>query len=120
MKIQYLRKKNGMTQAALASLSQTTQQQIAQIELGQTDPRLSTLGRIASALGVHLKELFFDRNEFIDTLNTILQTQKGIREFESLADLNLFCARQFGISPFDRTWSEIAFNNKKQTILVKE
>jgi transcriptional regulator with XRE-family HTH domain len=120
LKIQYLRRKSGMTQAALASLSQTTQQQIAQIELGHTDPRLSTLVRIAFALDVNLKDLFFDKNEFIDALHTILNTQKGIRKFESLADLNLFCARKFGISPFDSTWSKIAFNNKKQTILLKE
>lgn len=44
----------GMTQAQLAERAGTTQQEINLIELGKVDPRLSTLLRLAEALGSDL------------------------------------------------------------------
>jgi transcriptional regulator with XRE-family HTH domain len=47
----HFRLENGLTQAELAQIAQTTQARVSEIESLKGDPRLSTLGRIARALG---------------------------------------------------------------------
>jgi transcriptional regulator with XRE-family HTH domain len=42
---------NGLTQAELAALAQTTQARVSEVEAMKGDPKLSTLARIALALG---------------------------------------------------------------------
>lgn len=48
------RKRRGLTQAELAELADTYQSQISRIESANYDIRLSTLIRIAEALGTHV------------------------------------------------------------------
>lgn len=51
------REVRGLTQRALAEQSGVGQVLVARLELGQTDPRLSTLRRLADALSVTVGEL---------------------------------------------------------------
>ncbi len=52
------RQTRGLSQRALAERAGVGYVLIARLELGQTDPRLSTLERLAEALGVSVPELF--------------------------------------------------------------
>jgi ribosome-binding protein aMBF1 (putative translation factor) len=52
--IRRLREEQGMTQEQLAEKVGTTQPAIARLEAGGTEPRLDTLERIGSALGLEL------------------------------------------------------------------
>lgn len=53
--IAQLRLKNGWSQAELAKRAETSQSYIARLELGQTDPQMSTARKIADALGVSIE-----------------------------------------------------------------
>ena len=57
MKLIILRRKQGLSQRALAQLSKVTNVTIARIESGVYDPRLSTLRRLAKALNVRVADL---------------------------------------------------------------
>ncbi len=48
----------GLSQRALAERAGMSYPILARLELGQTDPRLSTLEKLAEALGVSVPELF--------------------------------------------------------------
>jgi transcriptional regulator with XRE-family HTH domain len=50
--IKRLRKRRGLTQQALAVRAGLTLGYIARLEIGMHDPRLSTLRKLAKALGV--------------------------------------------------------------------
>jgi transcriptional regulator with XRE-family HTH domain len=52
------RRVRGLSQRALAERAGVGYVIIARLELNQTDPRLSTLERLAEALGVSVPELF--------------------------------------------------------------
>ena len=52
-----LRTERGMTQAALAKAVGIAQPRIAEIERGEANPRLSTIGRLARALDTTVSEL---------------------------------------------------------------
>ena len=54
----------GLTQSALASRAGTSRATVAQIESGQSDPRLSTMGAIADALGVSVFVLLLSGQDF--------------------------------------------------------
>jgi len=47
----------GLTQADLASLAGVAQPRIAKLERGDGDPRISTVGRVAEALGISTASL---------------------------------------------------------------
>jgi transcriptional regulator with XRE-family HTH domain len=51
------REDRGLSQRALAERASMPYPMIARLELGQTDPRLSTLGRLAKALNITVGEL---------------------------------------------------------------
>jgi len=51
-----LRVKRGLSQYRLADLSKVPRNTIIRIEHGEVDPRISTLNRIAKALGVEVSE----------------------------------------------------------------
>jgi transcriptional regulator with XRE-family HTH domain len=56
-RIQKLRKKQGLSQLALADEADIPLSQIGRIERGENNPTVSTLYVIANALGVDLKTL---------------------------------------------------------------
>lgn len=56
-RIQRLRKKQGLSQLALANEADIPLSQIGRIERGENNPTISTLYVIATALGVDLKVL---------------------------------------------------------------
>jgi transcriptional regulator with XRE-family HTH domain len=57
VRLKHLRAKRGWSQAALSERTGLTKEYIARLELGQHDPSLSTLTKLARALGVKLAEL---------------------------------------------------------------
>lgn len=52
-----LRMERGLSQVDLSKLAKTSQSHIARIELGEVDPRLSTVRKIAKALNVSVAEV---------------------------------------------------------------
>ena len=52
-----LRSRKGLTQEALARKAGVSLGYVARLEIGRHDPKLSTLKRLAKALGVKLAEL---------------------------------------------------------------
>ena len=57
MRLIELRVKGQLSQRALATKAHMTQAYLCRIELGKADPSLSTLKRLAKALGVSVSEL---------------------------------------------------------------
>ena len=57
MTIKRLRKKQGLTQEALARRTGVTREYITRLELGRHDPMFSTLVKLAKALKVTVAEL---------------------------------------------------------------
>ena len=57
MRLKRLRAEREMSQAALAEKSGVSREYIARLELGQQDPTLGTLTKLARALKVTLGEL---------------------------------------------------------------
>lgn len=57
MRIKRLRAASGMTQAALAKKAGVSREYVARLETGRHDPSLSTLARLAKALGVPVARL---------------------------------------------------------------
>lgn len=55
--VQSLRKKQGLTQSALAERAGLTLGYVGRLEIGRHDPQLSTLKKLAKALKVSLAEL---------------------------------------------------------------
>ena len=56
--VRRLRKARGLTQSALAIDADQHQHVISMIENGKVDVRVSTVAKIAAALGVHPRDLF--------------------------------------------------------------
>jgi transcriptional regulator with XRE-family HTH domain len=65
MEIHALREKQGLTQKELAERRGTTQSAIAGLEAGNSAQTLTTLDKLAAALGVELIVSFVDLNERI-------------------------------------------------------
>jgi transcriptional regulator with XRE-family HTH domain len=57
-KLRTIRKKNGLTQAELARRVGVSRSYINKIENGEAKPSLALLERIASILGVSMKDFF--------------------------------------------------------------
>lgn len=57
-----LRAERGLTLGEIARVSRLTERTVAYIEKGYSDPRASTLAKLAHALGVSI-EAFFSRKE---------------------------------------------------------
>jgi len=60
-KVRELRLSLNMSQTALAAKAETHQEFISDLERGEANPTLETIDRIATALGVHVVELFDSR-----------------------------------------------------------
>ena len=57
MKIKHLRTARGLTQVALAKKVGVSREYVARLETGHHDPPLSTLTKLAKALGVGVEKL---------------------------------------------------------------
>jgi transcriptional regulator with XRE-family HTH domain len=111
MKIIKVRKAKGITQAELAERCGTTQQQIARIENGSVDPRLSTLQRIAEALGCELPDLLYTRKEFLREIRDVAASQPRKLADLPILELNSLCARQRFMPSFHPLWEEVVIKN---------
>ena len=57
-RIAYLRKKKGMSQLDLSLAADMSKSHLSDLECGRRNPSLTTMGKLARALGVTLEELF--------------------------------------------------------------
>ena len=111
MRIAQLRKQKGITQTELAEACDTSQQQIAKIENGIVDPRVSTLRKIANALGCGIEELFFTRVEFLKEINSLIAEKHLNLKKTTLLELNHLCASERKLPTFHPFWEEIELKN---------
>lgn len=63
IRIRNLRNERGLSLRALAELSELSPNTISLIERGETSPSVSTLHRLATALGVHISSFFIEPSE---------------------------------------------------------
>jgi transcriptional regulator with XRE-family HTH domain len=120
MKIIAKRRAAGITQAQLAELCDTTQQQIAKIETGVVDPRLSTLRKIAAALSCDLPELFYSRQEFLDEINGVVASLDLDLGKATVIDLNILCSKERGLPSFHPFWELVKIHKAKHKVIFKE
>lgn len=94
--IKRIRKENGLTQKRLGELCGMNEVQIRQYELGKANPKIETISRIASALGVSpyemigeeyaymkypdLKEMCIENKAFVKYLNSLGYSVNNISE----------------------------------------
>ncbi len=57
MRLKVLRERRGLSQAALAAKAGISREYLARLETARQDPRLSTLEKLARALGVSVATL---------------------------------------------------------------
>lgn len=113
MKLYILRTSKNLTQANLAVLCETTQQQIAKIERGLVDPKLSTLRKLATSLGVEVAELFYTKAEFVKLLNDLILEEGLPFKRIALANLNSLAFEIKKIPTFHPFWEQIKIQNNK-------
>lgn len=118
MRILWLRKQKNMTQRELAEASGTLQQQIALIEGGRSDPRLSTLWKIAKAFDTDVAGLFFTNQEFVKQINEVIKEHFSAKT-PTLKALNQYCGEHSFLSPFDSNWEKVSFDKNKKFIIPK-
>ncbi|MEZ4744343.1 MAG: helix-turn-helix transcriptional regulator [Bdellovibrionota bacterium] len=119
MKITKLRKSKGLTQAQLAELCGTTQQQVAKLENGIVDPKVSTLRRLASSLKCEIADLFWTRKEFINEINTVITSHEIDLNKINLIDLNIICSKERGIPTFHSFWEEVKIDRSNNSLIFK-
>ncbi len=112
-KMKFLRKAQGITQVELAAKCETTQQQIAKIETGLVDPKLSTVNKVADALGCEIQDLFFTRSEFLKLIQKAIEDGQIETPEMKLIDLNSRLAKEHHFPPFHRFWEEVKINKNK-------
>ena len=61
--LKQLREQAGMTRYRLAQLSGISKEGVSKLEEAGSDPKLSTLAKLAKALGVHIWELLPDKEQ---------------------------------------------------------
>ena len=113
LKIHILRKNKYLTQTDLAELCETTQQQIAKIEGGLVDPKLSTLRKLATSLDVEIVELFFTKSEFLKLLNDLIKEEDLSSKKIALANLNSLAFEIKKIPMYHPFWEQIMIKNNK-------
>ncbi len=79
--IRNIRLKKGITQSDLANLSGIRLNQISKIERGESDPKSSTIIKIAKALECDMNSIFFDEKNMNES-EKIKFVIKKIEEFE--------------------------------------
>lgn len=120
MKIQRIRIEKGITQAELAEMCGTTQQQIAKIECGVVDPRLSTLRRIALALTCDIKDFFWDADEFLREIQAVVKESNVDPAKVGLLSINALCAEKKRIPSFEPLWERVAYKNKMFVMIERK
>lgn len=80
-RIKKLREAKGLSQKEVASIIKMDQSQYSKLEKDKTDPSVSTLAKVAKALGTQLAELFAD-----DLLKDVNSYDKSLMEKISLVD----------------------------------
>jgi len=80
--IKRIRLAKGLSQKEVTMTAKIDKSQYSRIENGKTDPSVSTVDKIAKALGVSLSELFANTNEMED----IHSVDKSIMEKVSLIE----------------------------------
>ena len=119
MKIAKLRKQQNLTQASLAQSCRTSQQQIAKIEGGIVDPRLSTLRAVADALKCELTELFYSREEFLAEVNAVVEEEGVDLKKIKLVGLNALCASKRDLPAFHPFWEDIQISKQGTVTFIK-
>lgn len=118
LRIAQLRKRADITQSELAELTDTTQQQIAKIEIGNVDPRVSTLAKIARALKCTTKDLFYSKKEFLTDIERVIRDGSVSLRKTSLMELNSICWNKAHIPVLHPFWELIEIKNNQ--IHIKE
>jgi transcriptional regulator with XRE-family HTH domain len=59
-RVRSLRRRRGLTQVALAGAAGVSRSTVARVELGESNPDLQTMGKLARALGVPTAALLGD------------------------------------------------------------
>jgi len=80
-RIKKIREARGLSQKEVATIIKMDQSQYSKLEKDKTDPSVSTLAKVATALGVQLSELFAD-----DLLKDVNSYDKSLMEKISLID----------------------------------
>ena len=119
MKIAALRRDRGLTQAHLAQLCETTQQQIAKIENGTVDPRLSTMRRLAEALNCDLPDIFWTKVNFVEAINSSVAQNKINLKTATLIELNIICSKEKGIPGFHPFWEHVRIDRSRLQVALK-
>ena len=77
--IKQLRKERKLTLEQLAKIAGCSKSYISQLENGTTSPSLSMIGRLSSALGIHVSDLFQDHQSKSQSIQTVVrESKKGI------------------------------------------
>ncbi len=113
LRIQQLRKRKGVTQVELAHACETTQQQIAKIESGLIDLKISTLQKIAKALDCEIPNLFYTKEEFLNDVLAVIKNQKVDLKKVSILELNTLCYQTAKIPALHPYWEKIAIKGNK-------
>jgi transcriptional regulator with XRE-family HTH domain len=120
VKIRRLRKLRGWTQAQLAERCGLAQQHVAKLESEDADPQVSTLRKIASALGVELGELFWTRAEFETITNAVAKRHRlNVRrliEQRDFIQLVMLCSREQYVDPFHPFWERVEIKSNRITV----
>jgi transcriptional regulator with XRE-family HTH domain len=80
-RIKKIREARGLSQKEVASMIKMDQSQYSKLEKDKTDPSVSTLAKVAKALGSQLSELFAD-----DLLRDVNSYDKSVMEKITLID----------------------------------
>lgn len=120
MKVLQMRLRSRMTQEELARLCETTQQQIAKIERGVVDSKLSTLRRIAEALDCELIDLFLTKKEFLSLANGVIKVHKINLKKAGLMVLNDLCSEEKKIFPLHPFWEQVVIQDNRIQFRQKE
>ena len=118
LRVAQIRKQKGLTQKQLAEACSTTQQQIAKIEIGNGDPQLSTLKKIALALGCETKDLLYSKDEFLSEIRAVAKRKKLDLRKISIIELNSVCYLEANTPALHPYWEFVKIKNDK--ILLKE
>lgn len=88
-RIRQWRLARGVNQKQLAEASGMTQSGLFRIETGQTNPQLTTLQRIASALHCSVRELFNGKSDSDPHLARVFQRVKHVLDSEDEAAIHI-------------------------------